>query len=144
MGFYDFWIGKLPCEMRFPPLIRGGSYIGLPHVLGLKPCGTGGFAASVSRRRGPLKLQLRGKGREDTVVEIQSDHIEQNPLIFTGFPHSEWMWMALSGRIWRQIYFLPAPSSRFFITHTFLVGAPNLFHLLITVPPTLTDVLIPL
>ena len=55
MGFYDFWIGKLPCEMRFPPLIRGCSYIGLPHVLGLKPCGAGGFAASLSRRRGTPK-----------------------------------------------------------------------------------------
>ena len=37
----------------------------MPQDLGLKPCGTGGYAASLSRRRGALKLQLGGRGRED-------------------------------------------------------------------------------
>ena len=96
--------------MRFPPLIRGCSYIGLPQVLGLKPCGTGGFTACLSRRRGALKLQVRGRSREDTVVEIQLDHMEQKPLLFTGLPHFGWILTALSGRIWCLSTFFPALS----------------------------------
>ena len=71
-------------------------------------CSPAGLAASPLVCRGEgghLKLQVRGRDRDDTVVEIQSDHIEQKPLIFTGLPHSEWMWNALSGCIWRLTFF---------------------------------------
>ena len=135
--------------MRFPPLIRGCSYIGLPHVLGLKPCGAGGFAASLSRRRGTPKTTAARKrqerhhcGNSFGPYGTKTNYFHRLTSFRMNVEFS--IWAHLAPDLLSSWPFL----ARFLITNQFLVGAPNLLFsitcLLITVPPTHTDVLIPL